>query len=62
MNHACVFGKSCLKVCETSLLVKFSRIMFKNVEKATISFLTLVCFDVWTDDVLRASVFSNLGI
>ena len=36
--------------------------MFKNVEKATISFLTLVCFDVWTDDVLRASVFSNLGI
>ena len=47
-----IFEKSCLVFCETSLLVKFSRIAFKNVENATILFPTFVCFDVWTDDVL----------
>ena len=53
VNHASNFCKSCLVFCETSLLVKFSRIAFKNVEKnATILFLTFVCFDVWTGDVL----------
>ena len=38
--------------CETSLFGKFSRIAFKNVENAMISFLTFVCFDVCTGDVL----------
>ena len=52
MNHASNFCKSCLLFCETLLLVKFSRLEFKNVEKAANSFLTFVCLDVWTGDVL----------
>ena len=46
MNHAKIFCKSCLTFCETSLLVKFSRIAFKYSENIVISCLTLVCFDV----------------
>ena len=45
INHASIFCKSCLEFCETSLFEKFSRIAYKNVEKAVISFLTLVCLD-----------------
>ena len=52
MNHASIFCKSCLVFCETSLLVKFSQIAFKNVENAAISVLVFVCFDVWGGDVL----------
>ena len=41
MNHAKIFCKSCSIFCEISLLVKFSRIVFKNVENAAIHFLLL---------------------
>ena len=39
INHAKFFWKSCLMFCETSLLVKFSRIGFKYSENNAISCL-----------------------
>ena len=60
MNHAKIFCKSCLTFCEISLLVKFSRIVFKNVENAAISFLTFVCLDVCTGDVLSVPICSSI--
>ena len=38
--------------CETSLLVKFLRIICKNVDNIVISFLTFVFLDVSVGDVL----------
>ena len=46
INDSKVFGKSCLTFCKTSLMVKFSRIAFKNSENFVISCLTAVCLDV----------------
>ena len=46
INQAKTFCKSCLAFCETSLLVKFSRIEFKNSENIAVSCLTAVCLDV----------------
>ena len=60
MNHTSIFFESCLVFCETSLLVKFSQIAFKNVENAAISILTFVCFDVGGGDVLWVSVLSSI--
>ena len=34
--------------------------MFKNAENAAISFLTFVCFDDSSGDVLRVSVLSSI--
>ena len=62
MNHARIFCKPCLTFCEISLLVKFSRIVFKNVEKAAISFPTFVWFDVCTGDVLSVPICSSIDI
>ena len=45
VNHAKIVYRLCLTFCETSLLVKFSRIVFKNSENIAISCLTAVCLD-----------------
>ena len=54
------FCKSCSVFCETSLLVKFSPIVFRNAEKAAIFFLTFVCLDDSTGDVLCVFVLSSI--
>ena len=61
INHAKIFCKSCLTFCEISVLVKLSRIVFKNSENIAISCLTVVCLDVWTVEVPWDSVFSSIN-
>ena len=60
INHAKIFSKSCLAFCETSLLVKFSRIAFKNSQNIAISCLTAVCRDVLTGEFPWNSGFSSI--
>ena len=36
MNHASIFPRSCCTFCEISLLVRFSRIVSRDVEKKTV--------------------------
>ena len=55
-----IFCKSCLAFCETSSLVKISRIAFKNSEKIAISCLTAVSLDVQTIEVPCNSAFSSI--
>ena len=46
INHAKIFCISCLSNDETSLLVKFSRIVSKCSKNDAILCLTVACFDV----------------
>ena len=46
MNHASILCRPCLKFCEILLLMRFSRIVFKNFEKIQISWLTVESRDV----------------
>ena len=60
MNHAKIFCKSILAFFETLLLVRFSRIVFRNAENAATSLPTFVCFEDSRGDVLCVSVLSNI--
>ena len=45
-NHASIHYISSLTFCETSLIIRFSRIVFENFEKRQISGLTVEYRDV----------------
>ena len=54
------FCRSCLTFCDTSLLVRFSRIAFKIFEKTLIFCLTVVCLDVWIGESPCDSFYSSI--